>query len=138
VSQGGGIPLAVPIGWTLLEVAMKITLYAHLFKTVKSPKKLDRMSVFYDIEVMAVPRIGEKVCLNGMQDTYDDSIKQEPFYLGDCYEDGATVFEVEHNPFTDQGVSVSVEVSEVDSRQIIDWFKRSNARGQPRRERKHG
>ena len=38
---------------------MKITLYAHLCKTVKSPKKLNRMAVFYDIEVIAIPRVGE-------------------------------------------------------------------------------
>jgi len=106
---------------------MKITLYAHLCKTVKSPKKLNRMAVFYDIEVIAIPRVGEKVMLNGMYEIYDDSIEQHPFYLGDCYEEGATVFEVEHSPFTND-VSVSVEVSEVDSREIVYLFKRANTK----------
>jgi len=106
---------------------MKITIYAFLCKTVKRPKKLDRMAVFYDIEVMAVPRIGEKVMLNGMYEIYGDSIEQHPFYLGDCYEEGATVFEVEHSPFSND-VSVSVEVSEVDSREIVYWFKRANTK----------
>lgn len=106
---------------------MKITLYAHLCKTVKSPKKLNRMAVFYDIEVIAIPRVGEKVMLNGMYEIYGDSIEQHPFYLGDCYEEGATVFEVEHSPFTND-VSVSVEVSEVDSREIVYLFKRANTK----------
>ena len=106
---------------------MKITLYAHLCKTVKSPKKLNRMAVFYDIEVIAIPRVGEKVMLNGMYEIYGDSIEQHPFYLGDCYEEGATVFEVEHSPFTND-VSVSVEVSEVDSREIVYLFKRTNTK----------
>lgn len=106
---------------------MKITLYAHLCKTVKSPKKLNRMAVFYDIEVIAIPRVGEKVMLNGMYEIYGDSIEQHPFYLGDCYEEGATVFEVEHSPFTN-GLSVSVEVSEVDSREIVYLFKRANTK----------
>lgn len=106
---------------------MKITLYVHLCKTVKSPKKLNRMAVFYDIEVKAIPRVGEKVMLNGMYEVYDDSIEQYPFYLGDCYEEGATVFEVEHSPFTND-VSVSVEISEVDSRKIVYWFKRANTK----------
>ena len=107
---------------------MKITIYAHLCKTVKSPKKLDRMAIFYDIEVMAIPRVGEKVMLNGMYEIYNESsLEQDPFYLGDGYEEGATVFEVEHSPFTN-GLSVSVEVSEVDSREIIYWFKMANTK----------
>ena len=111
---------------------MKITLYAHLCKTVKSPKKLNRMAIFYDIEVIAIPRVGEKVMLNGMYEIYGDSIEQHPFYLGDCYEEGATVFEVEHSPFTN-GLSVSVEVSEVDSREIVYLFKKANTKCEARR-----
>lgn len=118
---------------------MKITIYVFLSPAVKAPRKLDRMTVFYDVTIPVLPRVGDKVWLNGLQNHYtESSLRNNPFWLGDGYDDGATVFEVEHHPFDGLATTISVEVGESDSRQIVHWFRKSTRKASHGGEKENG
>ena len=103
---------------------MTVTIWVHINKSTRTPKDFCRVMPF-DVEVSVLPRVGEALWLNGMQETFDEeSLKDNPFWLGDGYEEAAEVTQIEHFPFEssrDTKTHVSVMISKKDSRTILGY-----------------
>ena len=104
---------------------MNVTIDVWLSRYVKSPKKAPRTTTFCNVKMPFLPRIGEKVWLNGLQDVYaESSLQNDPFYCGDAYQAGSTVIDVEHHPFEKSiGTTITVEIGVSDSIQVLHNYK---------------